>query len=279
VSEYTSALGRRSSASQWAGNHSTVSFSAQPRVSRRKCTDTADQQPLEFNMPLLAVPSKPVRERRVLLSVIGITPQVVTETLYALAVLEGRPCPTEIHLIASEEGAHRARLELLAPGRAHLASLCQQYGLPLPRCDESTIHIIERDGNAVTDLRSAEDNEAAADAILDVVRGLTEDGDSSIHFSIAGGRKTMTYYLGYCASLLGRPQDDMSHVMVNLPFEQSPDFFFPPKDSTVIHDRTGRPHSTGEARIDLATVPFLRLRDKLPEALLSKARWTKGAWT
>ena len=211
-------------------------------------------------------------QREILLSVIGLTPQVVTETFYALAVLQKRPCPTEIHLIASEEGAHRARLELLDPRRGQLAALCRQYGLPVPRCDESTIHMIRRDKQPVGDLRSASDNEAAADTILDVVRQLTADPDARIHFSIAGGRKTMTFYLGYCASMLGRAQDEMSHVMVNSPFESMPEFFFPPAEPTVIHDRAGRPHDTRDAEIDLAPVPFVRLRGKIPPILLTERR-------
>ena len=217
--------------------------------------------------------SQAANGREILLCVIGNTPQIVTETIYALAVEQKFACPTEVHLIASTEGAHRARHELLAPGgRGQLAALCEQYGLPLPKCNESTIHVIRRGDQFVSDLRSAEDNEAAADTTLDVVRELTSDSAARIHFSIAGGRKTMTFYLGYCASLLGRRQDEMSHVMVNPPFEQSPDFFFPPRVPVIIHDKTNRPHWTSEAKIDLALVPFLRLRGKLPPALLAEAR-------
>lgn len=211
-------------------------------------------------------------KREILLGVVGLTPQVVTETLYAMTQLHGRPCPDEVHLLTSEEGAHRARLELLHPDRGQLALLCREYGLPIPRCDDSTIHVIHREGRSVGDLRSAVDNEAAADTILDVVRELTADPESRVHFSIAGGRKTMTYYLGYCASLLGRSQDEMSHVMVSNPFESMPQFFFPPRKPAVLHDRDNRPHDTSEAKIDLAPVPFICLRRRLPQALLSAGR-------
>jgi hypothetical protein len=41
-------------------------------------------------------------QRRVLLAVSGLTPQIVTETLYALAADEHAPfVPTEVHLITS----------------------------------------------------------------------------------------------------------------------------------------------------------------------------------
>lgn len=43
--------------------------------------------------------------RRVLLAVSGLTPQIVTETIYALAVNKLAPfVPTEVHLITSAEG-------------------------------------------------------------------------------------------------------------------------------------------------------------------------------
>ncbi len=47
--------------------------------------------------------------RRILLAVTGLTPQVITETLYALAV-QRQPAfiPTEIHLLTTHEGAEAA---------------------------------------------------------------------------------------------------------------------------------------------------------------------------
>lgn len=50
-------------------------------------------------------------KRKILLAVTGLSPQIVTETLYALAVGQDTPwIPDEIHLITSCEGAERARL-------------------------------------------------------------------------------------------------------------------------------------------------------------------------
>ena len=48
--------------------------------------------------------------RRILLAVTGLSPQIVTETLYALAV-EGEPrwMPTEIRIITTRRGAEKAR--------------------------------------------------------------------------------------------------------------------------------------------------------------------------
>ena len=69
--------------------------------------------------------------RRVLLAVSGLTPQIVTETLYALAADEFEPfVPTEVHLITSAEGAHRAELSSLSDDLGWFHKLCADYHLP-----------------------------------------------------------------------------------------------------------------------------------------------------
>ncbi|CAK0749007.1 hypothetical protein CCP4SC76_10006 [Gammaproteobacteria bacterium] len=62
------------------------------------------------------------RPRRILLAVTGLSPQVVTETLYALAVMQDPPwIPDEVQLITTAEGAERARLALLSDGSSPLS--------------------------------------------------------------------------------------------------------------------------------------------------------------
>ena len=60
--------------------------------------------------------------RRVLVCVVGLTPQVVTETLYALAVQESLPfVPNEVHIVTTSEGAKPIRdtLLIVSPLRSH----------------------------------------------------------------------------------------------------------------------------------------------------------------
>jgi len=55
--------------------------------------------------------------RRVLVAVTGLSPQVITETLYVLAVRRSPPwIPTEVQLITTSKGAERVRLALLSEG-------------------------------------------------------------------------------------------------------------------------------------------------------------------
>jgi CRISPR-associated protein (TIGR02584 family) len=171
--------------------------------------------------------------RRVLLAVTGLTPQVVTETLYALAVWsEPKFIPTEVHLVTTLEGAERARLGLLHERTGWFHRLRGEYGLPEIRFDMQTIHVLsDAAGTPLADIRVPADNERAADLITELVRRITDDPASALHVSIAGGRKTMGFYAGYALSLFGRPQDRLSHVLVSPPYESHPAFFYPTPES------------------------------------------------
>ncbi|MBP8198387.1 MAG: TIGR02584 family CRISPR-associated protein, partial [Chromatiaceae bacterium] len=167
---------------------------------------------------------EPCYPRRILLAVTGLTPQVVTETLYALAV-QRQPAfiPTEIHLLTTAEGAEAARLGLLSADPGWFHRLCRDYALPAMTFDASHIQVLrDVDGAPLEDIRTPADNQRAADTITETLRTLTADPDAALHVSIAGGRKTMGYYLGYALSLFARPQDRLSHVLVSAPFEGCP---------------------------------------------------------
>lgn len=208
--------------------------------------------------------------RRILLCVTGLSPQIVTETLYALATLgQSRFIPTEVHLITTLEGAEQARLTLLSEDPGWFHRLRQDYRLPEIRFSLDSLHILrDAEGRPLRDIRQVTDNEAIADLITAQVRQLTADPECAVHASIAGGRKTMGFYLGYALSLFGRSQDRLSHVLVSSPFESNRDFFYPTPEERVIHTPDGRAVDASDAEVVLANIPFVRLRDGLQETLL-----------
>jgi len=206
--------------------------------------------------------------RRILLLVCGMSPQVVTETIYALA--HGNPpwVPTEVHLITTTTGAEQARLNLLQ-GRRQLARLCADYQLDPTMFLSENIHTIpDHEGKELSDIRSPGDNEATADFITEWVRQLTSDDRSALHVSMAGGRKTMGYYAGYALSLFGRPQDRLSHVLVSEGYEGLSEFYYPTPTPCIVYDRDQRALDASRAQVHLADIPFIRLRQGLPEPLL-----------
>jgi len=209
-------------------------------------------------------------ERRTLLCVAGLFPQVVTETLYALAIAARDPfVPTEVFLVSTEEGVKRARLMLLSPDQAWFQRLCDDYQLDGVHFDSGSLITLQGPDGPLTDIRTETDNAAAADQITQLIADLTQDPTRALHVSIAGGRKTLGFYAGYALSLLGRPQDRLSHVLVNEPFEANANFFYPPPQSRVLILEKTRPVETSEARVELALIPFVRLRHGLPTGLVT----------
>jgi CRISPR-associated protein (TIGR02584 family) len=212
--------------------------------------------------------------RRILLAVIGMSPQILTETLYALAVqprlAEQAFLPTEIHLLTTAEGARLARTALLHPDGGQFHALLADYPqLGRPAFDQAHIHVIrDAGGKPLPDIRTPAENACAADAITALMAKLTRDPQAALHVSIAGGRKTMGFYLGYAFSLFARPQDELSHVLVSSPFENHPDFFFPPATPRRLSTRDGQHLDTADAAITLARIPVVRLRHGQPQALL-----------
>lgn len=210
-------------------------------------------------------------EKRILLAVSGMSPQILTETLYAIAVAEKETpfIPTEIHLISTSEGARRAILQLLNPKDGQFHQLCQDYGLTGIEFSEQNVYAIsDKNGDSLNDIKTPENNEDAADFITEIVSQLTRDENAALHVSIAGGRKTMGYYLGYALSLYGRVQDRLSHVLVSENYEGLRDFFYPTRESNLIY-KGENPLDTSKAKVMLAEIPFVRLRSGLPEHLLN----------
>jgi CRISPR-associated protein (TIGR02584 family) len=125
------------------------------------------------------------------------------------------------------------------------------------------------------DIRSVQDHEATADFLLDEVRRITENTDTMLIASMAGGRKTLGALMYACVSLMGRPQDRLTHVLVTEPFdnpELSPRFYFPKKPAslhTIRNSKTGKlqQFKSSDARVTLVDVPFVRLRELFPNQL------------
>ncbi|BAU58754.1 CRISPR-associated protein NE0113 [Halorhodospira halochloris] len=210
--------------------------------------------------------------KNTLLCIAGLTPQVVTETLYAITIESQGALPDRLEIITTTEGRRRLLLTLLSKdgGHGYLDRFYQDYGLDRANLafDESCVHVIHGlDGEPLADIVTEQDNCAAADLIHERIRQLTQQ-TQKLHVSIAGGRKTMGFYAGYSLSLYARPSDRLSHVLVNAPFESHPSFFYPPPQPLTLQ-LPGRNDiiSTAEAQVRLADLPFVRLREELGEDL------------
>ncbi len=206
--------------------------------------------------------------RRILLCVTGMSPQIITETFYA-SVKNWDFVPNEIHLLTTLIGANKAKESLI--DRNYLNKLLDTLDLPADSVkfgDETITVIRDQNGRLLEDVRDETDNQNAADTILATVRALTNDPQTIVHASLAGGRKTMSHYMGYAMSLFARPSDRVSHILVTPEWaEGHPDFYFPPKVPEILKDRAGREVSTADTSLMLAELPLFRLREHVPESL------------
>lgn len=213
-------------------------------------------------------------KKRIFLLVSGLSPQVVTETLYAFFVDEGMPdeIPSEVFLITTKQGAEHARLSLLTGESAQFYQLMQDYRLHNITFTPEHIRVIHsRKGQPLEDIRTPEENAAAADFICQQVQQFTAQPELELHVSLAGGRKTMGYYVGYALSLFGREQDTLSHVLISSDYESHPHFFYPTPQSRIIYNRDQKPLDSHSAEVTLARIPFVRLRQELPPDSLVQA--------
>jgi CRISPR-associated protein (TIGR02584 family) len=215
------------------------------------------------------------------------SPAVVTETLYALLTQDVPFVPDEIHVVTTLVGKKKMVEELLEPNTGQFHQLLAEY---LPgqaiRFDADTVHVIGQTRRVapmasfwaglgtpqapqfeeveLKDITTEEENRAAADTIYRVMRELKAAPGTRLHASVAGGRKSMSFYMGHAFSLLAEPQDTLSHVLVSEPFEH-PDmhFYYPPRTPVNLqfHDRAGvlHTHCTDQAHVNLAELSVLKL--------------------
>lgn len=207
--------------------------------------------------------------KEILISVMGTSPQVLTETLYALFT-QGKTFPEEIYVITSENAKQKLVKHLIDDQQ--LNKLFAEYNMPHIKFDQRHILLMEdASGEPIFNGKREEDQSYIADSIMNIIASFTKQEDTRIHASIAGGRKSMSFYMGNAMSLLGREQDMLSHVFINEEFEFCDQFFYPTKQDNYIEvkkdDRT-LILNTRDAEVTLAEIPFVRMRHLIDGNLL-----------
>ena len=201
-----------------------------------------------------------------LLAVMGLSPAIITEIIYALCVAhpkrnhrlgEARIITTMFELEERKEHIRRAL--------HHMAS--DYPDAAIPRFEQLSFYVATgADGAPLADINTPSGATAMADLLLDHVRDLTQAGRPPLHASLAGGRKTMSYHMGMAMNLLGRAEDRLSHVLVSLNAERCRTFYYPtptPRPMTLPRDLGS--FDAHQETIQLHEIPFVRLRGLLRE--------------
>ena len=271
-----------------------LSAEMKPRTSKPKTRTTRQQK----NQPAATATSviSAGQPDTILLAVIGMSPAVLTETVWALACEPVPVIPSRIIVVTTAMGRTEIIKWLFEPlprfsgqtawetlrtalaVRGHDLTGKLRFGTTpddirvITAAEPATGRTRELD-----DLRTPADNEAASDFLLEQVRGIAENPDTRLVASIAGGRKTMGALLYACMTLVGRETDRLTHVLVNEPFDTLREFFFPGQPGGLINKPSAQNpaqslnHDPESARVDLADVPFVPLRNLFVRELGRKA--------
>jgi CRISPR-associated protein (TIGR02584 family) len=221
----------------------------------------------------------------VLVAVSGQTPAIIIETLWALErCLETKV--DEIRVITTSQGRSIIRNKLLGAD-GEFSRFCLDYEIPSGRIafSEKSIYVLKGiRGGDLEDIRTGEDNANAANQVFNFINEWCKRKNECLLCSVAGGRKTLGIYLTVSLMMYGRPCDKLYHVLVSPAFETGvPEFFYPPPQerSYARIKRVGSGFisetiSSEEANVELAEIPFLRLREMIGPGIPIERGYTEA---
>lgn len=204
----------------------------------------------------------------VLLSLVGTTPAVLTETVWAMATGAEGVVPDRIVAVTTRPGADLLRRKLFSDG--HWVRMREK--LVEAGCDLEGKLRFGDTGNSIRvftgrseeieldDIRTKDDSAAVAEFFMELIRGFTENEAIRLVVSIAGGRKTTSALLHSVMTLLGRAEDIITHILVDDPWMTQPDFLYPGCEGVFRDTQTGMELNSADATLTIAEVPFVPLR-------------------
>lgn len=201
---------------------------------------------------------------RVLLCSVGLSPQVVTETLHALSERRGWRTDRLI-ILTTRTGADACRRLLLDPASGALHAYAAEWDAPWARAVAEHTEVVTVDTDS-GDLDGERWTTHFSDRALALIGEVCADPETALHVSIAGGRKPAAAILALALALCGRDQDSLSHVLVSDEVESNPGFFYPARKPRLIAVSRGRSIDASTAVTNLIDIPFPRLRHAAPGA-------------
>lgn len=237
-------------------------------------------------MPRSARPTRPAPQtgfHTVLIAVSGLTPAIITETVWALARETPPTIPDQIIVLTTETGRARIAEQLFGEERLWerlRAALLGPRHAEDPRldfdCTPDRVKVFHRRVGTrrlpITDLASLADNKAIADALVDELWQHTSKPDTRVIASLAGGYKTMSALCLSAMQLLANSGDRVTHVLVGGGYDKaSPGFFFPEQPQQRLVGPSGPLQAAAAAnKIQLIEVPVIPLRRWFEDLLHTK---------
>lgn len=220
----------------------------------------------------------------IFLSVSGQTPQIITETLFKLRQ-EAREI-VDMYVVTTTTGKNNILRNLLGvdqsgstTGKNIFIEMSREHGWTDITLNQDNILVFTDNGDRyLDDIRTDEDERIAADFLFKTVYDLEQKyPDIPIVASIAGGRKTMSYLMGTVMSILGRKDDELTHVLVDPRYEtidvqkSGGQFYYPSRNPKTYYTRQMGTIPSQEidgstAVIELSYIPYIRMNHFLKES-------------
>ncbi|MEA1876621.1 MAG: CRISPR-associated ring nuclease Csm6, partial [Bacteroidota bacterium] len=177
----------------------------------------------------------PVYESEIFLAVMGTTPQVLTECLYYYTheYYKTQRTFSKIKVLTTLKGKEALVQTLFDGGQLSLLESALGVNTGYFNFSEADIIVFsDKNGNALSDLLSSEDNDYAKEQVSQTVRELTEISSSRLTATVAGGRKTMSALMALSFQLYGREADDLFHIIPPEERMNDSSWFFPENNSS-----------------------------------------------
>lgn len=188
--------------------------------------------------------------KNLLICVTGITPQIITETLFCLTV-QKKIGIDELYIVTTTRG----RDVILGvdekikypPFKNELKRMCTHFKISLPKFEynDNYIKVAKEQSLELSDVRNDKHNKLFPNKLCEFINEKTRDRNNILHCSISGGRKSMSVDMAFALSLFGRENDKLWHVLTHE--NQEFKHFFPENKKQ-------------EKELELAELPFVKLR-------------------
>ena len=198
----------------------------------------------------------------VLICTVGKTPQVLVETVWALANQKPPIVPDEIIAVSMANFVEEAMDSIFGKGEgwkkliANLRKAKIAVAEIIEKLNFKDVTVADDGEGQIMDLRTTEDNMRCADYLFGLIREYTVDDSTRIILSLSGGRKSLAALATTTMSLLARPQDSLIHLIVNSGNENDGRYHFP---------RWGKGYSLFE-------IPFVRTRGLIDGVDINEVR-------
>lgn len=192
--------------------------------------------------------------KNILICVSGLTPQIITETLFCLSV-QKKISIDELFIVTTSRGRDVLTGDdekIKYPSfKGELKAMCSKYKIKLPRFEYTdNILVAKEQSIELSDIRNDKQNKLFPNKLCEFINEKTRDKTDVLYCSISGGRKSMSVDMAFALSLFGRENDKLLHVLTH----EGNEFkgFYPQNKKE-------------EKELELSELPYVRLRSIISE--------------